>query len=354
MKLSKEMGRLLMATLALFAIGLFATLAYRGHLAALGPPTLQINRVVQLNVLPSTKCSDIAALSKVGLYVQGMDTGLSAIGCDDRRHTMSFFLRHDKSAKKLSPAADEAVWSTITGSPLETVLAGRELDYDIRWTREDNTVQSLAIAEHRASLRIFKSWAPMVVTFVVWIWLLLIYLGAKSALLRDPAPRGTPLEKRTFSLAKTQMTWWFAIIFASFVFLWLVTGETPSLSPQALMLLGISTVTSVASNGVSGARTYDCGERGKFLVELLSDENGIAIHRFQMLVMTATLGLLFLYDVVSMLIMPEFDTSLLTLMGISAGTYVALKIPAQGSTSKSTEAPAEGTSEPRSDYKPTN
>ena len=46
-----------------------------------------------------------------------------------------------------------------------------------------------------------------------------------------------------------------------------------------------------------------------------------------MVVWTVVLGVMFVIEVYTNLQMPEFDSTLLTLMGISGGTYVGLKIP---------------------------
>jgi len=61
--------------------------------------------------------------------------------------------------------------------------------------------------------------------------------------------------------------------------------------------------------------------------DLLTDVNGITLHRFQMVVWTIVLGFLFLIGVYKELAMPEFSGTLLALMGISAGTYLGFKIP---------------------------
>ena len=61
--------------------------------------------------------------------------------------------------------------------------------------------------------------------------------------------------------------------------------------------------------------------------DLLTDVNGITLHRFQMVVWTIVLGILFLTGVYKELAMPEFSGTLLALMGISAGTYLGFKIP---------------------------
>jgi hypothetical protein len=60
----------------------------------------------------------------------------------------------------------------------------------------------------------------------------------------------------------------------------------------------------------------------KFHIDILSDSHGVNFHRFQMVVWTVVLGIVFIHEVLSRLAMPEFSTTLLTLMGISNGTYL--------------------------------
>ncbi|MBN8477568.1 MAG: hypothetical protein J0L91_01240 [Burkholderiales bacterium] len=64
-----------------------------------------------------------------------------------------------------------------------------------------------------------------------------------------------------------------------------------------------------------------------FWKDILSDENGVAFHRFQIVVWTAVLVLVFAFEVYDGLSMPEFPWELLALMGISSGTYLGFKIP---------------------------
>jgi hypothetical protein len=72
-----------------------------------------------------------------------------------------------------------------------------------------------------------------------------------------------------------------------------------------------------------------------FHIDLLSDAQGINFHRFQMVVWTVVLGLIFVYAVLSRLAMPKFSETLLALMGLSAGTYLGFKIPENNTTSPS-------------------
>jgi len=65
-----------------------------------------------------------------------------------------------------------------------------------------------------------------------------------------------------------------------------------------------------------------------FFRDILTDSNGTAgLHRFQILVWTIVLGIIFLVSVFTQLSMPEFSPALLATMGISAGTYLGFKFP---------------------------
>jgi hypothetical protein len=60
---------------------------------------------------------------------------------------------------------------------------------------------------------------------------------------------------------------------------------------------------------------------------ILSDADGISLHRFQMVLWTILLGVIFVISVAKNLAMPEFSGTLLALIRISGGTYVGFKIP---------------------------
>lgn len=64
-----------------------------------------------------------------------------------------------------------------------------------------------------------------------------------------------------------------------------------------------------------------------FIDDILSDDNGVSFHRFQIAVWTLVLGIVFVYTVYDGLAMPDFDAKLLGLLGISAGTYLGFKFP---------------------------
>jgi len=64
-----------------------------------------------------------------------------------------------------------------------------------------------------------------------------------------------------------------------------------------------------------------------FVRDLLREGDSVSFHRFQIAVWTIVLSIIFVRAVWHDLEMPDFDATLLGLMGISSGTYLGFKIP---------------------------
>ena len=64
-----------------------------------------------------------------------------------------------------------------------------------------------------------------------------------------------------------------------------------------------------------------------FLNDLVRDKRGVSFHRFQIVVWTVVLGFVFVTEVYQSLAMPEYSATLLSLMGITGGTYLGFKFP---------------------------
>jgi hypothetical protein len=205
---------------------------------------------------------------------------------------------------------------------------------------------------------------------------------------RTPPAGGEASAKGTFSLSKSQGALWFFVIVAAYLFIGIVTGDfSDSINSTALILLGIGAGTVVGSAVIDvskntpealeaeaaqadeakadvddlqlrlkakEARSKDdpdpdntasradllaqkerkhslhlklTGQSESFLRDILSDANGVNFHRFQMAAWTFVLAIIFIKEVYENLAMPTFNTTLLGLLGLSAGTYLGMKIP---------------------------
>ncbi|MGD0816359.1 MAG: hypothetical protein ABSA83_22430 [Verrucomicrobiota bacterium] len=204
----------------------------------------------------------------------------------------------------------------------------------------------------------------------LFIAVIVIAIAGHYCLYWKPAEAKEAAKKlNPYSLARTQMAIWFFLIVCSWVFLWLVTGTLDTLTTTVLALMGIGAGTAL------GAEVQDSGKprysevidskikaiekkqkdatalasdlaelpglqeqlkqelaKGPpttegFFTDVLTDaRDGISFHRFQMFVWTIVLGIVFAVDVYQHLVMPDFDGTMLALMGISSGTYLGFMI----------------------------
>jgi len=229
---------------------------------------------------------------------------------------------------------------------------------------------------------------------------LLLWLVRKTNIIREPGPAPAPGNRRPYNLGRAQMAFWFFLIYASYVTIWLITDALDTITSSLLALMGISAGTALGEalidNGKdttvanqlqsltaekqaleqgitqtqadldaidpSAATATDQSNRellnrqltdsrtrlneidqqlrtlnsqsapsasAGFLRDILSDGSGYSFHRFQIFAWTIVLGIIFVSSVYNNLTMPEFSTTLLGLMGLSAGTYIGFKFPEQ-------------------------
>lgn len=222
----------------------------------------------------------------------------------------------------------------------------------------------------------------MIVAVVVAAWI--VWLAKTSALLKDQLIPQIPAHRQTFSLARSQMAFWFVIVLFSFLYLFIKTGSTEIITSQALMLMGLSALTAgggavvdslrdtpedAINDGLKalGLSSYQdvlslkaeiaiLTEQGDTLTvpgraklndlmlllqtyknrtrpfetdgwfkDLTTDIDGAALHRLQAVVWTIIVGGIFIYQVYLTAAMPNLNENLLLLMGISNAGYVGFK-----------------------------
>ncbi|MBG6166765.1 outer membrane murein-binding lipoprotein Lpp [Labrenzia sp. EL_195] len=261
-------------------------------------------------------------------------------------------------------------------NPLETKNVNLAVYNEKMKTFADHNIVQLAAASESRTIVLFLFYFALIVFAV--------YGVSNWGLLREP---GIVLntQNRPHSLGAWQMAWWFFIILGGFLYLWMVTGSTATLSDGVLLLAGISAATGLSAVAVNSTKAQslntqkadleekiekidselstisedmaDAGEteskkeklekekndlqkridnlpkppkpqesRG-FFKDILTNDGEVSFSRFQMVAWTLTLGFVFCHSVFTTLKMPEFDATLLGLMGLSAGTYVGFKFP---------------------------
>lgn len=287
--------------------------------------------------------------------------------------------------------ANNKTWNTLLGYPtFGSEFFDLPVSVSIGVTGHSPVVTAVDNDKKFSFVRIDPGWfAGCMVVLIVYFWILFRYAKKTPMLCDSPvdlSPLGIPglaVSNAPFSLAKVQMAFWFSVILSSYVFIWLITDNYELLNAGTLVLIGIGAGTGLGAISIDnnkaqatitkiqglqaqqsdlrqstaqltamlpaagiaekiqynqfldGQLTANIDDQitglkvGKenFIDDILTDVNGVSFHRLQMVVFTLVLGIVFLYSVWADLTMPNFSSTLLTMQGITAGTYLGFKLP---------------------------
>ncbi|MBN1931550.1 MAG: hypothetical protein JW786_08090 [Desulfobacterales bacterium] len=359
----------------------------------------------------------------ISLFLNRMELkGIRPRIIDDKKSELEFLLlRREALPVYLNDPQQKSVWAMLFGFQDQFTLNPREVEVSVG--PEDGTP-----LESDAKLKLVRIhldvWAFLYILVMVLMGGTYIYAGKKGAF-SDRGSIESKITKPALSLARVQMGFWFFLVVAAFLFIWMVLGELPGIPASVLGLIGIASGTALGAaaidtnkrasaaivvnektliqNEIDKLKTQmesqdcesktlnqeindlksrlssdpklqdqidkknqelnnrtteiqgintkikelenkldesknkvDAAQRNKdavtaqnWLSDLLTDANGISFHRLQMVIWTLVLGIVFIQQVLSNLALPDFDSTLLALMGISSGTYLGFKLPEQ-------------------------
>ncbi len=279
--------------------------------------SIHVNNFSSLVAKANNDCAQIV------LFLDGMPIkGLKPESCDRLAgHIRYRILR--------TPESDNA-WHSLLGSPRGfTHLVSVTVGPDSQNTIGPPMEIELQVIPPR------QFWAFLVLIGVMLV--VFIMLCRRTSLIRSGSP-SVPPAQRPYSLSLFQMSFWFFLVIAAYVFLWLINDELDTITESVLALIGIGAATALGATLIDQNKPtpVSTDKSEGFLRDVMSDPTGISLHRFQMFAWTLILGVIFIASVYHNLEMPQFSATLLGLMGISSGTYLGFKVPEKAST----DAPA--------------
>ena len=357
-----------------------------------GAPAAYLNDRIQVKVCALDKLLDSAAAAQktVDLFINGSDTGLTPIATDRQAGMLGFKLeRTSQNAELWKPllanpfgqrgAALRISVGLAASAPLDKATgADTALPFDKVWVdawtwsaavlvlivivltfyfgkNSDMLRDSPSVAGTRQSYslaRVQMAWW-FVLVVVGFIVILLVSgnldsipativaltgisatTGVAAVLITPrPAQRATArkdgLEERRSALAAGLTD---------------IDAAIASANQQLAAAPGDATLTSLIQ-GLQDRRAARVGEINRLALEMAdvspdspsggfwrdlvtSDRGTVALDRLQMVVWTILLGGLYLHSVLVYVTMPDFSTTLLSLMGVSSGAYIGFKLPA--------------------------
>lgn len=155
----------------------------------------------------------------------------------------------------------------------------------------------------------------------------------------------TDIENIPFSYARVQLFWWSMIILSCYIVFYGLTSHLLPLNPTSVILLGcgIAVTTGgkiidnrqIATNGF-GERHQDQRSadpvirKANLFRDILSDDNGISMHRFQAVVFNLVFGIAYVSTFIRSIYLSkyplvEFNEWQFAMIGISSAGYLAMK-----------------------------
>lgn len=198
---------------------------------------------------------------------------------------------------------------------------------------------------------------PQIIFWIAFavIGICVVYFSVKYDMLKETSIPG----RHPYSWSRVQLAWWTVIILSSFTAILFFHQQAPALGTSTVILLGISAATTATARIISVSDSNDPtvhinmqAQQGEgFILDILSDQNGVNISRFQTVVFNFVFGCWFIYAVLNNLllppegnidaIMPEISNSNLVLLGLSSATYAAIKVSENKTTAAPPPPPAE-------------
>ena len=327
--------------------------------------TARLGDVVVVRINHDEAFRKEAGTKAMTLFLNGQDTSLRPID----QATSDFVFRLERND------ANKDLWARLLEAPFTQPIAKMHLSVGYEGSSPLPERGDAGLMKLRKMEWGYAAWA--------WIFVLVLVLWYFRHLVKstDILRNGPPINKQpqAFSLGRSQMAWWLFIVIISYVTIWMITGNRDTVSNSTLILIGISGATALGAvaidatastrnktaidrlsveettlraqltaTGITPELTNALNDRLAaiqqekvnvvkappsvgWLTDVLTDDNGaVALHRLQVILWTFVLGVVFLASVFHVLSMPEFNTTLLALMGISAGTYLGFKMPATG------------------------
>lgn len=254
---------------------------------------------------------------KIILYIDGLPlNGIYPI-FDRENNVLRFFIDHSDNAIEL--------WNRLTLSRESKEIFTRQVSISVGLEDQEPILTKV----NKFTLIIVrKRWFTISVVILLILLGSFIFLAIKTNILRDAGPNPTGGRKKPYSLALTQMATWFFVIISSWLLLYAVKHTFSTITESLVILMGISAGTGIGGVAIDNSKDKVIKSRHSkgFFKDILSDANGISFHRFQVFAWTIVMVAVFIRQVTSYMLMPEFSPALLTLMGISSGTYLGFKV----------------------------
>ena len=122
-------------------------------------------------------------------------------------------------------------------------------------------------------LTVISPWYGVIALIIVAVTLiLLVWLARTTHIVREPGPRPPGGKLRPYHLGRTQMAFWFFLVYSSYIVIWLITNALDTITASLLGLMGISAGTALSEAIIDSGK--DVATAGQ-LQDLTAEKNSL-------------------------------------------------------------------------------
>lgn len=158
---------------------------------------------------------------------------------------------------EITPANKE-VWTDLLGEPTGS---RRPVTFTIG-PENQSPFDSIYGQNNPLPLTVISPLYGVIALLVVLFTLILfLRLARTTNLIRETGDCPVPGKLRPYNLGRTQMAFWFIMIYASYVTIWLITSALDTITPSLLGLMGISAGTALGEALIDSGKNDSVSDR---------------------------------------------------------------------------------------------
>jgi len=143
---------------------------------------------------------------------------------------------------RITPKNKE-VWVDLLGEPTDIL---KPVFFSVG-LEDQSPFETVYPPSNRVPLTVISPAYGLVGLIVVLTTLIvLVWLARNTNIIREPGPRPPGGKHRPYNLGRTQMAFWFFLVYASYLMIWLITDALDTITPSLLGLMGISAGTALS------------------------------------------------------------------------------------------------------------
>src|SRR5215207_2856166 len=228
---------------------------------------VELDDIIEINIENLEKWAETKDPSKLVPYIDGRAIkGNYPEEIHLERGRVIFHLEITPENKK--------VWTDLLGAP-----SGIKRPVAISVGLENGSAfDSVHPENNPVPLTVISPVYGLVALLVIFATLaLLLWLVRKTNIIREPGPPPSPGKRRPYNLGRAQMSFWFFLIYASYLAIWLVTSALDTITSSLLALMGISAGTALGEALIdTGKDTTKTNQLQDLTAERLALEQGVS------------------------------------------------------------------------------